>query len=97
MLFRGAEDVEYSPAAPGRDRLSSRLHQQFIPQFGCANCLAISRLQGFDIWTENPRVGGWIPPLATITISHGSSSLKLVGALFHHWPFTTRWAGLNRT
>jgi len=30
-------------------------------------------------------------------ISHGSSSLKLVRAVFHHWPITTGRAGLNRT
>jgi len=30
----------------------------------------INNLPGFEIWTENPRVGGSIPPLATIRFNN---------------------------
>src|ERR1700680_3634789 len=38
---------------------------QNIPSSGRSDWRKISGLEGFRPWTENPRVGGSIPPLAT--------------------------------
>jgi hypothetical protein len=39
---------------------------QDIPHFSRKNLCELNKLDGFGLWTENPRVGGSIPPLATI-------------------------------
>jgi hypothetical protein len=38
---------------------------RYIPQFGLTKLRAFSALLRFSLRTENPRVGGSIPPLAT--------------------------------
>jgi hypothetical protein len=37
-----------------------------IPHLSVKNPCELNKLDRFGLWTENPRVGGSIPPLATI-------------------------------
>jgi hypothetical protein len=46
-----------------------RVTARNIPRFACYNFCLINGLMRFRTRTENPRVGGSIPPLATIQIN----------------------------
>jgi hypothetical protein len=61
--------VKYYLPVSMKIRGSPAVSRQNISQTAIKTHRSISWLSAFEDWTENPRVGGSIPPLATIQIS----------------------------
>jgi hypothetical protein len=54
-----------SDAYPGESGAYPYETRRNIPHFSIKNLRELNKLDRFGVWTENPRVGGSIPPLAT--------------------------------
>jgi hypothetical protein len=68
LIFASISVEYHRPVFRRNKRLSTRNYQEYST--ACIQkCIMINELAGFRTWTENPRVGGSIPPLVTIQIN----------------------------